>query len=243
MSLSPAVFVCKGPQRSACLILRAKTGESAAWHAANGEIKKNEPSARQPKMRTSLFCPPDLIGIRRERISPESAGDEDGYERKLLLGFLARARRGCLCTDLKSNYELWGAFFFLSPEWVMGDEGRADVCVSLFSLFYRYINTPLANRGACDSSHCLHTRLCIRLPLTRCTSRPPTDPIVASLASVERAGTLKECKAADQSGLERECTQRPPCEGFLSLSFFLFFLQQSPLLAALPRSPAPSKPR
>lgn len=62
--------------------------------------------------------------------------------------------------------------------------------------------------------------LCIRLPLTRCTSRPPTDPIVASLASVERAGTLKECKAADQSGLERECTQRPPCEGFLSLSFF-----------------------
>lgn len=72
--------------------------------------------------------------------------------------------------------------------------------------------------------------LYIRLPLARCTSRPPTDPIVASLASVERAGTLKECKAADQSGLERECTQRPSCEGFLSLFFLLFFCNSHPCL-------------
>lgn len=84
--------------------------------------------------------------------------------------------------------------------------------------------------------------LCIRLPLTRCTFRPPTDPIVASLASVERTGTLKECKAADQSGLERECTQRPPCEGFLSLSFFLSFFIFCNSHPCLPRSPAPSKP-
>ena len=62
--------------------------------------------------------------------------------------------------------------------------------------------------------------------------RLPAGPIVASLASMAQASTLKKCKAADQSGLERQRTQRPQCES-LSLFFFFFFLPQSPLLALL----------
>lgn len=60
--------------------------------------------------------------------------------------------------------------------------------------------------------------------------RLPAGPRVASLASMAQASTLKKCKAADQSGLKRQRTQRPQCE---SLSLFFFLLQQSPLLALL----------
>lgn len=55
--------------------------------------------------------------------------------------------------------------------------------------------------------------------------RLPAGPIVASLASMAQASTLKKCKAADQSSLERQRTQRPQCESL--------FLPQSPLLAPL----------
>lgn len=41
-----------------------------------------------------------------------------------------------------------------------------------------------------------------------------------------QASTLKKCKAADQSGLEKECTQRPQCES-------LFFATVPPARRAL----------
>lgn len=189
-------------------------------------------------MRTGLFSPPiSSASGGKERISPESAGDEDGWERKLMLGFLARARRGCLSTDLKSNYEHWGAFLFFLFRCQRGFWEMRDVWMYVCPCSPCFIDAPtpfwLIEAHVIPLTAFTPVCLCIRLPLTRCTSRPPTDPIVVSLASVERAGTLKECKAADQSGLERECTQRPPCEGFLSLSFFFSFLQQSTLLATL----------
>lgn len=100
------------------------------------------------------------------------------------------------------------------------------------------VSCPLANRGTCDllllpslpsylslcMSPCLSVSLCIFLDCL-------PGPIVASLASMAQASTLKKCKASDQSGLERQCTQRPQCE---TLFFSLFFiLPHSPLLAQL----------
>lgn len=53
--------------------------------------------------------------------------------------------------------------------------------------------------------------LCACLPLTIYIPTLPAGPIVTSLASMVQSSTLKKCKAADQSGLERQCTRRPLC--------------------------------
>lgn len=74
---------------------------------------------------------------------------------------------------------------------------------------------PMANSSGCDTCFCL----CIWVSSSLSHHVYPwtaTSPRVASLASMAQANTLKKCKAADQSGLERQSTRRPQCE---SLSF------------------------
>lgn len=135
--------------------------------------------------------------------------DRTGQEQELLLVSLTHMHCECLSTDLKSNYEHEGAF-------ARGGSGRcgARVYVGVYIMYVFYTHQcPLANRGTCDLLSVfpfIPVSLSVCLPLSLMyIPRLPVGTRVASLASVAQSSTLKKCKAADQSGLERQCTQWP----------------------------------
>lgn len=90
--------------------------------------------------------------------------------------------------------------------------------------YLRYLLSPFYHPFI-PTSLCVCPSVSLHLFLTLYIPWLPAGPRVASLESMAQASTLKKCKAADQSGLERQCTQRPQCESLL--------LPQSPLFTRL----------
>lgn len=107
--------------------------------------------------------------------------------------------------------------------------GRWGACVCVFHLFmwtwvfHKRTHAPWLSEV--PTSLCVCPSVSLHLFLTLYIPWLPAGPRVASLESMAQASTLKKCKAADQSGLERQCTQRPQCESLL--------LPQSPLFTRL----------
>lgn len=159
--------------------------------------------------------------------------DRTGEEQELLLVSLTHMHCECLSTDLKSNYEHEGAF-------ARGGSRRwgAHVYVGVYIMYVFYTHQcPLANRETCDLLSVfpfIPVSLSVCLPLSL-IPRLPVGTRVASLASVAQASPLKKCKAADQSGLERQCTQWPLHETPL-----FFFCRHRP---CSPRSHVPDRMR
>lgn len=149
-----------------------------------------------------------------------------------------------ICT-LNAEARIWNQIMNtreILPEGVLGDEEHVYVCVCVCAyilcvcvcgtVFHALWLIEVLVIYFC-SLHCLHTYLSVCLPvclsLSLCIFLDCLPGlIVASLASMAQASTLKKCKASHQSGLERQYTQKPQCE-----PLFFFFATLTPARPAL----------
>lgn len=107
---------------------------------------------------------------------------------------------------------------------------RGEECVYFYMRTSVLHHCPMANSATCDppsvapfipvsASPSVFLHLFFSPPLLHVYPWTATSPRVASLASMAQASTLKKCKAADQSSLERRAHR--------GLSVSLFYLPQS----------------
>lgn len=213
----PRCLVCKGPRHSVCLILWEKWVR-APW---------------QNEDRPAILL--NLIGIRRVKTGKcERCGWTEHGERVFALFSLTPIHCDC-----------WGWRYVMNTRDILPggfwEMRKSGICASVYILYvcgaqsFTGIPMPLGwyRYVIFLRSFPLYLPLWMSLCLSLCHYATACWPRVASLASMAQASTLKKCKAADQSGLEKQCTQKPQYE-----SLFFLCCHNHP---SVPCSDAPSR--